>query len=102
MVPPKHTVFAFLLGCIGLSSAAEPSRLAKAEAMFAERCKKAGVFIHRMAENVEGVFLMRLRPKEINFGDQYRLDDPYGDDIGGDGYFANFLYGRTAKGSLNY
>ena len=28
------------------------ARLAKAEAMFAERCKKAGVFIHRTAENV--------------------------------------------------
>ncbi len=44
------------------------ARLAKAEAMFAERCKKAGVFIHRTAENVEGVFLMKLRPKEINYG----------------------------------
>ena len=76
------------------------ARLAKAEAMFAERCKKAGVFIHRTAENVEGVFLMKLRPKEINYGDQYRLDDPYGRDVGGDGYISIFLYGKDEKGSL--
>ncbi len=78
------------------------ARLAKAEAMFAERCKKAGVFIHRTAENVEGVFLMKLRPDEINYDQQYTLDDPYGRDVGGRGYFTNFLYGRTARGSVTY
>ncbi len=78
-------------------SAAEPSRLAEAEAMFAERCKKAGVFIHRTADNVEGVFLMKIRPKEINYGDQYNLDDPYGRDLGGDGYILNFLRGFETR-----
>ncbi len=73
------------------------TRLAKAEAMFAERCKKAGVFIHRTAENVEGIFLMKLRPKEINYGDQYRLDDPYGRDIGGDGFIMTFLQGYETR-----
>ena len=76
------------------------ARLAMAEAMFAERCKKAGVFIHRTAEDVEGVFLMKLRPKGINYGDQYRMDDPYGRDVGGNGYIENFLLGRDAKGSI--
>jgi hypothetical protein len=61
--------------------------------MFAERCKKAGEFIHRTAENVEGVFLMKIRPKEINYGDQYKLDDPYGRDFGGDAYVRSFLRG---------
>jgi hypothetical protein len=76
------------------------ARLAKAEAMFAERCKKSGEFIHRTAENVEGVFLMKLRPKEINFGDQFKLDDPYGADVTGNGFIAIFLQGKDAKGSL--
>ncbi len=69
------------------------ARLAKAEAMFAERCKKAGVFIYRNAENVDGVFLMKIRPNDINYGDQYKLDDPYGRDLGGDGYILSFLNG---------
>jgi hypothetical protein len=69
------------------------ARLAKAEAMFAERCKKAGVFIHRTAENVEGIFLMKLRPKGINYGDQYKLDDPYGSDSTGETYIKTFFSG---------
>jgi hypothetical protein len=73
------------------------SRLATAETMFAERCKKAGVFIHRTAENVEGIFLMKIRPNEINYGDQYKLDDPYGRDLGGDGYILNFLRGFETR-----
>ena len=69
------------------------ARLVKAEAMFAERCKKSGEFIHRTAENVEGVFLMKIRPKEINYGDQFKMDDPYGRDFGGDAYIRSFLRG---------
>ena len=76
---------------------AASTRLAKAEAMFAERCKKSGVFIHRTAENVEGVFLMKIRPKDINFGAQYKLDDPYGSDLGGDDYILNFLRGFETR-----
>jgi len=69
------------------------ARLARAEAMFAERCKKSGEFIHRTAQNVEGVFLMKIRPKEINYGDQFKMDDPYGRDFGGDAYIRSFLRG---------
>lgn len=72
----------------------EPNvRLAKADAMFAERCKKAGEFIHRTAENVEGVLLMKLRPGGINYGDQYKLNDPYGRDYDGDAYIKSMLRG---------
>jgi hypothetical protein len=67
------------------------ARLAHAEAMFQERCKKSGEFIHRTTENVEGIFLLKLRPEGINYGDQYKMDDPYGRDLGGDGYFHVFL-----------
>ncbi|MBK7676496.1 MAG: hypothetical protein IPJ27_18025 [Candidatus Accumulibacter sp.] len=94
-----------LSACAGLSAEltqreVAKERLAKAEAMFQERCKKSGEFIHRTAENVEGVFLLKLRPKKINHGDQFKMDDPYGRDVGGDGYITNFLLGRDAKGSL--
>ena len=75
-------------------------RLAKAEALFKERCKTAGKRIYRTADKVEGIFLMKLRPKDINYGDQYKMDDPYGRDVGGNGYIINFLLGRNAKGSL--
>ncbi|MGW8274707.1 hypothetical protein [Xanthomonas axonopodis] len=61
--------------------------------MFRERCKKAGVFIHRTVEDVEGVLLMKLRPEHINYGDQYALDDPYGSDSAGQGYIESFLRG---------
>lgn len=61
--------------------------------MFRARCTKAGVFIHRTVEGVDGVFLMKLRPDKINYGDQYKLDDPYGSDSTGEGYIESFLRG---------
>jgi hypothetical protein len=61
--------------------------------MFQERCKKAGEFIHRTVENVEGIYLLKLRPSSVNYGDQFKLDDPYGSDIHGDGYIQSFLRG---------
>lgn len=73
------------------------ARLQIAETMFADRCKKAGEFIHRTAENVDGIFLMKLRPSKINDGDQYRMDDPYGSDHGGDAYIKSFLRGFYSK-----
>lgn len=61
--------------------------------MFAERCSTAGEKIDRTADNVEGILLMKLRPNEINYGDQFRMDDPYGRDFGGDAYIRSFLKG---------
>ncbi|MCL2345982.1 MAG: hypothetical protein FWC58_09050 [Desulfobulbus sp.] len=100
-------LFSFLLtACVGPSPAdtaqreAAQARLTKAEAMFQERCKTAGEFIYRTADNVEGVFLLKLRPKN-NFDDQYRMDDPYGRDLEEDGYIQAFLWKRDAKGLFN-
>jgi hypothetical protein len=67
-------------------------RLAKAEAMFQERCKTAGEKIFRAAKSVEGIFLMKLRLVR-NFSDQFALDDPYGRDLVGEGYIETFLRG---------
>ncbi len=95
------TLLPFVLAACATSGGAQNTptredvraRLATAEAMFAERCKKSGEFIHRTAENVEGVFLMKLRPNDINYGDQYKLDDPYGRDHGGDIFVQSMLRG---------
>jgi hypothetical protein len=67
-------------------------RQIKAQAMFAERCKTAGEKIHRIVENVEGVYLLKIR-SSTNYGDQFKLDDPYGHDSTGDMYILNFLRG---------
>lgn len=69
------------------------ARLARAEAMFAERCKTAGEKIHRTVDNVEGILLMKIRPVGINYGDQFALTDPYGNDSEGDSYIKSFLKG---------
>lgn len=97
---------AFLLvSCGGAQSIRQDSvaaneRLAIAEAMFQERCKTAGEKIYRTAENVEGVFLMKIRAGITNYGDQFRLDDPYGHDSTEDEYIKSFLYGRNSRGAL--
>lgn len=87
---------ALLLGACasGPRATQQPSeRQAKAQAMFAERCKTAGEKIHRAVENVEGIYLMKVRPNEMNYDDQFALTDPFGDDVGGDGYIMSFLRG---------
>jgi hypothetical protein len=81
------------------------ARSAKADEMFQERCKKAGEFIYRTAENVEGVFLLKLRSEKMNKRDQYRMNDPYGNDFDGikkgNAYIETFLQARNEKGFLD-
>lgn len=72
-------------------------RLAKAEAIFQERCETAGEKIYRIVENVEGVFLLKVRPPEFNYDDQYAMTDPYGHDSGGDSYIKTFLIGYHSQ-----
>lgn len=81
-------------------AATAKSRLATAEAMFQERCKTAGEKIYCKAENVEGVLLMKIRLGITNYGDQFRLDDPYRHDSTEDEYIKSFLYGRNSNGYL--
>jgi hypothetical protein len=93
----RTTIFALALAALATAASisfaqeADPkTRLQTAEKMFQERCKKAGEFIHRTAENVEGVFLMKIRGSN-NRDDQYRMDDPYGHDSVGDSYMKSFF-----------
>ena len=69
------------------------ARLARAEAIFQERCKTAGEKIYRTVEDVEDVFLMKIRPSGVNYGDQFALTDPYGNDSTGDTYIKTFFAG---------
>lgn len=62
-------------------------------AIFSERCKRSGEFVHRTVDDVDGIFLLKIRPKEINYADQFALTDPYGEDLGGEGYISSFLRG---------
>jgi hypothetical protein len=105
--PPKinHTRYFGVLGIclIALSSGCSffgPSkeqveakaRQETAMRMWKERCQtKAGIKIYRTAENVEGIFLMKLRVDDITFADQFKMNDPYGRDFDEKRYVQSFL-----------
>lgn len=72
----------------------QQKRLQIAEAIFQERCKNVGEKIHRTVENVEGIFLLKVRPREINYSDQFAMTDPYGRDLGGEGFIESFIRGE--------
>jgi hypothetical protein len=68
----------------------------RAIAMWQERCKRSGEFIHKTVEGVEGIYLINIRLR-FNHGeqpeDQFALTDPYGHDSTKDEYVLNFLQG---------
>jgi hypothetical protein len=89
--------FALLIGSLSACSTPQEKivnseRFAKAKAMFDERCKTAGEKIHRTVDNVDGIYLLKIRTT-TNHGHQFRLDDPYGHDSTNDEYLKNFLKG---------
>ncbi len=97
----------FAVGCAAQSQSSDRAatqagrdRLLIAEQMFQAHCKTAGERIYKTVDNVEGIFLIRVRPERVNYHDQFAMDDPYGSDVSGDGYIKNFLRGRTENGSL--
>jgi hypothetical protein len=97
-----YSIYAFVLSVL-LIACATPgsiqkaeearSRLQIAEAMFRERCKTAEERIYKTVDDVEGIFLLKVRPNKVNFSDQFEMDDPYGSDLGGDAYIKSFLRG---------
>ncbi len=76
----------------GETTVAVQEQAAQAKAMFTQRCKSAGERIERVVDDVPGVLLLKVRSSAINYADQYRLDDPYGRDLGGDAYIESFLH----------
>jgi len=106
--PVMLLAISLTVGCVGAQTpqvyaqdAERKAKYAAAKAMFVERCKKSGVFIHRTVDGVEGVYLLKIRTTS-NDGDQFRMDDPYGHDSTKDEYFKSFLVGRRVNGSLTF
>ncbi|MFT3736951.1 MAG: hypothetical protein QM776_18385 [Rhodocyclaceae bacterium] len=97
----RHRIICGLLFISSLSACSPspdstrgPNRktVATAKAKFDEYCKtKAGEKLYRVVEDVEGVYLLKLRPEKPNFNDQFAMDDPYGHDSGGEYYISSFL-----------
>lgn len=70
------------------------NRLAKAKALFDERCKTAGEKIYKTVEGVEGVLLLSIRSSETaaNRANPNWPDAALPNEAGGDEYIRNFLY----------
>jgi hypothetical protein len=75
---------------------AHRARLAKAQALFDERCKTAGEKIYKTMDGVDGVVWMKWRPSGLNQG-QFSLDDPYGKDCSGEGCILRLLRGNETS-----
>ncbi len=80
----------------GAQRDAAQERLDASMALFQERCKTAGERITRTVENVEGVVWMKWRDQEVNYQDQFKLDDPYGADCGLEGCIVLLLKSKDA------
>jgi hypothetical protein len=82
------------MGLLGACAQSESNadRRQRAVALWQERCKSAGEFIHKPVRDVEGVVLLTLRHK-FNRESQFELDDPYGHDSVAEEYLMNFLRG---------
>ncbi len=78
-------------------------RLDAAMARFEMHCKGAGEKIVKTVDNVEGLFLMKVRPENKNDLEpaQFKLNDPYGHDLDGEGLIESFFYGRNKTGRLD-
>ena len=76
-------------------------RQATARAMWTERCKASGEKIHKVIEDVDGIFLMKVRDSS-NHDDQFKLDDPYGSDSTNKNYILNFLRGFYHQNSQKF
>lgn len=75
-------------------------KLKAATERFEERCKGAGEKIYRKVENVDGIVWMKWREPISNAGnyaEQFKLNDPYGRDCGGDDCMVRLL--RITKGA---
>lgn len=94
------------------ADAAYREKLAKAQAIFAERCKTAGVVIHRTVKDVEGIELKKIRPK-LEFGDKRYFDPMFegaamAGEAAGEDYIRQMLFSEfrsqtdpARRGSLN-
>lgn len=85
-------ILALSIHLVALAAVHEDFRRAiEAKRLFGIRCASAGERIKKTIDEVEGIFILKLRPSKDNFSDQYGLDDPYGRDLNNAGYIMSFL-----------
>lgn len=63
----------------------------KAVNLFKRRCAIAGERRRQVVDNVQGIVWMKWRSHDINFGNQFALDDPFGKDCWGEGCIRDLL-----------
>jgi hypothetical protein len=105
---------AALLAITGCAAGTDPSatgvanpdanRYQRAQALFEERCKSAGVVINRVVKDVEGIELTKIRP-QIPWGGREYFDPMYpgaamANEAGGDTYIRQMLFSEY-KDRLN-
>jgi hypothetical protein len=86
-----------------LADTAYREKLAKAKAIFAERCKTAGVVIHRTVKDVEGISINKVRPT-LEFADKRYFDPMWPEaamatEARGDDYIKQFLLSELSPSS---
>jgi hypothetical protein len=65
----------------------------RAKAHFEMRCQSAGEKIIRTVDDVDGVLMLKVRSKDVDFSDQFGMEDPYGRNCsGGDDCIAAYLF----------
>jgi len=84
----------FLLSGCDRRNSEKSDKFNSALEKFKAHCLSSGIRINRRVENVDGFYLLKLRPENINFDDQFLLDDPYGRDLTGEDYIASLLRGQ--------
>ncbi len=85
---------------LAISACASPGKGAHTERalqIMAERCRVAGEYIHSTVRDVDGIVLLKPRVPDLDFSDQYLMNDPYGRDGDGKGYIVRFLRGESRQ-----
>ena len=96
---PIVVLFGLLPGISAWHGLQQKHTLDSAMTLFAERCKTAGEKIFRTVDNVDGVVWMKWREATSNadnYADQWKLNDPYGNDCGAEACIAALL--RVSEG----
>lgn len=74
-------IVAMILSSMAQHVFAEPKDIAVARTLFQQRCNTAGEKITRTVEDVDGLLLLKIRSRNINYRQQFVLDDPYGETL---------------------
>lgn len=97
-------LMAFTTACSSTEEAAKQKDEARvrqetAMRMWQERCQQAGEKIYKTIDDIDGIFLIKTRSYEAkDHYDQFKMSDPYGRDLFGEGYISSFMKGFNTRG----